>query len=106
MPSRPGSLVLSPRCAPKDVAWAARSLRKIDGDHPAAGGAQDLNRQNAHQARTDHRHRLSEGDVRLAYTLHGDGPNRGQASRLSGSHCSGTRTARFAGTKLISQWLA
>ena len=55
---------------------------KIDRDHSAAGGAQDLNCQNAYQPSPNDRYRLPDRDVRLAHALHRDRSNRRQRSRL------------------------
>jgi len=54
----------------------------VDRNHAATSGPQHLNRQSTDQTYTDHRHRLAERDVRLAYTLNRDGADRRQGCRL------------------------
>ena len=94
----------SPSCAPSDR-FRRPFAGKIDRNHPAAGGAQNLNRQNAYQAYPDHCYRFPEGDVCLAHALHRDRANRGQRRRLQ-AHVIGDADGEVAGTKLTSEWLA
>ena len=72
---------------------------KIDGDDPAAGRTQYLDRQNAYQPHTDHRHRFSKGDVRLAYALYGDRADGCQGRSLEAYIC-GNADREICGDKV------